>query len=383
MKKYILLLSLFSRSLCAMELESGSNEEMAVDSYCDKMALKDRANYCAEKVRDLIDKDDLQVNVEGRFRGLVGYYYSRQKVLSLIDFPAMCEQANGIDSKIDSVEKECEFFGQRQLVLDKLIEKHSLVYWVVGQLIDAHVQNLKNVTGKNIDDISQKNNFSVSEFLQSFIHKQAVARYCLESKLDGDYQGRFYYRNDMRFIPFDKKEYEIHYTVLSGHQDISREENRLRISSDSKFLRAFHLDGTKMIWDMEKGEQVHALKETKGMWERRYYDRVIMDEHRNYMAINGMEKMHDCSGGIDSILRRIRETKPSHPVIALFKRPTLESTLGLNAFLNSKGDKEALLGLKESQLMKKITGFPGTNLNALIETELVKAQPELQKIVVS
>jgi hypothetical protein len=71
-----------------------------------------------------------------------------------------------------------------------------------------------------------------------------------------------------------------------------------------------------------------------------------------------------------AIFSAVDEARYPFPVLVLFVKPTIESSLCLDAFINSKGNKHALEALFSSETLKKVKGFPAEHLKALIRKEL-------------
>jgi hypothetical protein len=170
-------------------------------------------------------------------------------------------------------------------------------------------------------------------------------------------------------------EKDIHFAPLFGHSHIYIGDDRLLMSSDSKYLRAIDNEQKAIIWNMQTGEQIH-VNEVENVsnsysWTRldeddpynRYKGERVIDRNGKYLATPGMY-----FGGSDSMraIQNKMRSNYSFPVIMLFVKPTVESQLCQDAFLQSKDDEEELKALQLSQTVNKLEGLPARNLKSLI-----------------
>jgi hypothetical protein len=324
-----------------------------------------RAIECVEKVRDRIDTEMLGIVDKDSFlRGIIGTYYSYNKFSSLQSLQEITQTLGKVESYIslDMLSEQQDY----TLVLKALTEKHRLVANLINAVVNDEVKQLYNVTGYTVDQVFNKTIVGLSPAMNSFMRKK---------NLDG-YKQKIGLTDPIPTLPFDKEE-EIHFIPLSGHKEaINLEEDKLLMSSDSKYLRAIDGDGNVTMWDMKSGNIVRDIDMSSIEWarydEQNYYckrERVIDKKHK-YCATIGIS-FPLASRGIHDIRYKV-EQQYAVPVIMLLVRPTIASYICQEIFYRSKGDKKALKALQRSETFEKVKGFPATNLKYLIEQELLK-----------
>ena len=320
---------------------------------------------CAEKVRDRIDVEMLGIVDKDSFlRGMLGTCYSYNKFLSLQSPKEIATTLGDIQSYISA-----SMLWEQQnyeSVLTAITKKHSFVALLVNAVINEEVKLLYNVTAYTIDQVFNRMIVGLSPAMSNVMRK----------KILGYYKQKIGLTDFLPTLPFDKED-EIHFVPLSGHKEaINFEEDKLLMSSDSKYLRAIDGDGNVTMWDMENGNIIHDIDMNSMHWtrydEHHYYckrERVI-DKKGDYCATTGIS-FPFASRGIHDIRYKV-EKEYSIPIIMLLVRPTIRSYICQEIFYKSKGDKKALEVLQNSETFKKVKGFPSTNLKYLIEQELLK-----------
>jgi len=359
MKRYVLFIIVSSSFLCyGMEENSFETIKKKQDHY-------NAADECAEEIRNRIDKEILGIDENRWFRSVLGTWYSLNKFSALTTSQEKAQL-------LDTIEKYIPSQQEFDLVVKALIERHSLVARLMNGLISEENKQLCNVNGATIDGLFNENRtfYNLSPLMSSFIKKQALAQYKAHNLLT----------DFLPIIPFDKDD-EVHYIPLSGHkQPINLELDKLLMSSESKYLRAIDPTGDVIVWDMESGKAVENINITNMIWTRYAEDnhhctrQRVIDKNDKYLATPGMALAFG-SEGIHKIQNLYSDY--SFPIILLFIRPTIESYLCQIAFNNSKKDKDMLTALQDSETLKKVKGFPATNLQRLIEQELLKIPSKL------
>lgn len=330
-----------------------------------------RADKCAEEIRDKIDEEMLGINKSGWFRPIVGTYYSNSRSSSAI----VC---NGVVDDIKIIESFMPSTDDRELVMNALMRKHKLFSCLMDKLVEDEARRLNSVNGCTINQVFDAIP-GLSQPINDFVKTKALANYQWEK------QG---YTNNLAGMPFDKEE-EIHFVPLFGHQaDIDLEHDQLLMSNDSKYLRAADNFGNSVIWDMENGNQINCNQiythPSLKTWTRRDEDnhhckrQRVLDMNGTYLATPGMALAFG-SNGIHHIQNKMRK-EYQFSVIMLFVRPTAESSLCQDAFVNSKGDVQALTTLQTSQLVNKLKGFPAVKLKLLIAQELENLKNQQSKL---
>jgi hypothetical protein len=357
MKKYVIITaiscSVFS---CAMEtpLEKANAEQMRYQ----------QADACAEIMRDKIDQNILGIDTNKYLRSVAGRYYSRNRNASLTT-------QQDIVNEIDQIASYMPSTDQPDLVLSCLHGKHSLFGVLIDRLVDHEVDNLISVRGSTIDHIllDEKRKICISDAIDKYVKEKALKKYSWNK------QGKDYRPSslpEMNFIG----EKDIHFAPLFGHCHVYIGDDRLLMSSDSKYLRAIDdIQQKTIIWDMQTGEPMHANEveniSNSYSWTRsdeydpyhRYKGERVIDKNGKYLAT----PVAFASGGssIRAIGNKIYSSY-SFPVIMLFVKPTAESQLCQDAFLQSKDDEEELKALQISQAVNKLEGLPARNLKSLI-----------------
>jgi hypothetical protein len=363
----------------ACQQELCRQEEAAYRTIQEQKRFHNEAEQSAERIRDCIDGGILNINTGGWLRRPAGYYYSSEELKSLTNPEDCVKKLETIGFYISSAmqdNRQADKPEMQELVLNKLVEKHTLFKGIINRLADERLNLLQRIDGNSIDEVygNPCQIFPVPPLLQSFIHKKALEKYANQNALG----------NSVAHASFLQGENEIHYTLLFGHKHASDffnlSRDQLLMSSDGKYIRALLADGHKIFWNMKTGQQV-TINDTLLTWQRYDEDdhhckaQRVVDPSKRYLVTPGVALMYG-PHGVHAIEHRIRQ-EYDFPVLMLFQNPTIESSLCVDAFKNSKGKLGALRALKNSCLIKKIDGFPAIKLNELIDKELQNIQSKL------
>jgi len=338
-------------------------------------ANQEQSNYqkvdqVAEAMRNNIDKNILGlntndycilgININSYLRSFSGSYYSRCRKSQLLTEQEIIEEVNTITSYIP---KNVDCVS----VLPLLQQKHSLFAYVINRLVVNEVDRLNLVSGPTIDHIYNEKRVipGLSEPISNFVRKQALNAYYSKK------------HNGETFLPVMNfnGEKDIHFAPLFGHsRALDLKGGELLISSDSKYVRAYD-NPKEIIWSVDNGNQVDSIDIPKNIvWTRGSGENYLCKQQRvidrdgKCFVTPGMAPAFG-SYSFHNIQYQV-EKKYSFPVIMLFVRPTIQSQLCQDAFICSKGNKEELKALQESQSVAQLKGLPAANLKHLIKEEL-------------
>ncbi len=319
-----------------------------------------KTKLLVEILRDRID-EDLGVK-NSWFRPLVGSYASWSKA-STLDTQGAIQELKNIESYVQG---EC--FSQQ--IYHGLAERHGYVGALVNKLVQHEIEQFKNVKGSTIDTVfdSQRRIGDLSPALIAAIRQKVKPE--IFNHLDHRLAD-----NEIFFSGPD-----IQLTPLWAKKRVNVDGGMLVTSIDSKYAKSTDLDGNTVIWDLQNGCNIN-IDDRDIKWERKRsreeYDPHAVIDAADEHAIFTDVRFHSLLASYPRHIDFVKKEGADGYLMVLFKRPTKESRLCRQAFLNSCGNKEELHQLLNSKTFKKIEGFPATNLKLLIDKELQNIQSKL------
>jgi hypothetical protein len=268
----------------------------------------------------------------------------------------MVNQLIAIDKRVPQQCREANVYHE-------LYNKHHFVNGVVNKVVNNFVEQLKNVSGKNIARVhpgKRSIHQDLSLEMHAFILWKARLPY-LRAVSD--------YGWSVPYATFGPADEDIHYVQLHGH-GINLVE-KVELLSDGR--NKYYLQGTKkggecLFWFLNNGRECDAIP--SGCKSGYSCSRDSYIEFGDMLITLG-------AGGATKGTRAIIE-KLHNPEIIVFHKPQFMSCLCQQAFKKSKKnkDKEGLLALqkfvkKQSIVLSGEIIFPKTNLLKMIHQELL------------
>jgi len=348
------------------------NFHAAEEAIMKKAQKHTKAEQIAQETRTYIDEKLLGIDTNSIFRSLAGTYYSYQMANALQKEQDINQELAKIEAFMQPKIKEIADDSFPLLVDNLLMSKHHLFRSLINQRIDEKCNELKRVNGKTLD-AHYNDRIEGSSPFKELIHQKALERYAQHKELN----------NYIGLLPFDNEENEIHQVPLCGYIAYDLSYGHLLMSSNGSYLRGMNNQGNKIFWDMKTGLQAVVNDDSQLIWGRYNEEdhhcksQRVIDQNQKYLVTGGVAPAFG-STGMRKIIESNEKKYSSLAIMTLFQRPTLKSSLCLDAFLNSQNDPEALQALKDSEVIKKIDGFPAINLKRLIDEKLSSyIQPKL------
>lgn len=348
LKKYYMLLTLIVNiSLLAMDrpVSPLCFPENVTEKHC-------CGDSCLNSIRDTIDKEILKLNTDGWCRSFVGFCWSMYENTK---YHQNVEQAT---QRLCDCELAMPLTCRNYSNFEQLQAKHWHTSFLMNELIEDVVKQLRNVKGSTIDTVlnTKRRMHGLSQKMSSFIHKSAHKRYAQEMGLDRPLE-KFNFgdiKEEIHFIPLQQCEIHSLCTML--------------ISLDNKHVRGMTSQGKQHIWNVHDGTVDHSCLQDIAEGSQCFKDAYIVTS--DYLAAIGVVHLP----AIHSIMRKLY-SYDDYQGIVLFKRPTLASFLYQLALKQSVADKQELSVLKKSAAESSlISGFSKANLLRLIKSELKKSK---------
>lgn len=307
-----------------------------------------------ECLRDKIDED---LGVKNSWvRSLAGAYASRSKASQL--------DMQGATYELDKIESYVPATYSKSSIYEHLWNKHVYFYALINKLAEHESAQFQNVTGSTIDQLidPQRKITGLSEVMNSFV-QQKVRPFVFD---------RLNCRLADQHIFFDGL--DIHLKPLFAEKYVNVARGNLLTSTDGKYAKSTDDASNSIIWNLESGCHEN-IDDRDIIWERlsnrrESYDNDAVIDRVDRHAIFTNARYHTLLASYPRDITFAKESDNGGYLMVLFKKPTKESRLCNAAFKNSRGNREELLHLLNSETLKKVEGFPAENLKLLINKEL-------------
>lgn len=307
-------------------------------------------------IRDQIDEKMLEVKPGSWGRSLKGYFASAKKSWSL-DEQATFKDLQDIESYVPEGSDKKEIY-------ETLYQRHLYFYYLVEQASQVEAKTFDTVSGSTIDGTmnklhdSQRTIGNLSPVMSSLITQLAKPK--VFERIDCPVNHQHIYWEDL----------DIHLRPLFAQKHVSIRYGGVGTSLDGKYAKSMDEAGNSIIWNLEKGHKEdidgHGIA-----WEWvDFRENYTVDRYGKYAIFANPCYYGSLGTAYPKDLSLIKNVDAGGYMMLLFKKPTRESRLCAAAFKNSRGNKEELVQLLNSETFKKVQGFPAENLKYLINKEL-------------
>ena len=318
-----------------------------------------------ERVCDLIEQ--IHLNRYQEYWPLLKRYYNYCDAISLNK-----DQAAGEICMI-------EFYISRDLdkerVLEKLIQQHWYVDFLMNMLVGTTIAKINKVKGSNIDkrcDQCMKTLFEGTDVrvTEGMIYNSVLEHFYKElDSIDN---------TSLESVPQELR--SIYFTVLKGVDQIK--SSSLSLSTDGQYVRATDYHNVDTIWDTTSGTVI-TNKIDKAVW-------IPAERDKDWWGYDQSgEKYSVAAGSCHVTIKKLPildmmqqsscligcDTK----MITLFKKPDISLYFYQKAFANSRNNLAELLALRDSKHFADIKGFSKENLKQCIAKQICQLTAEATK----